>query len=121
VSLSAQRLLGSYSLLASGSRLTACSTGCVKGAVRRLAHDVRPSEQKSVLRSHQEDQAIMLDTTIKHRVLKAIEELPQDATFEDVMERLYFLYKIDKGLKQVEAGATMSHEEAMEHIKTWHA
>jgi predicted transcriptional regulator len=93
----------------------------VKGAVRRLAHDVRPSEQKSVLRSHQEDQAIMLDTTIKHRVLKAIEELPQDATFEDVMERLYFLYKIDKGLKQVEAGATMSHEEAMEHIKTWHA
>jgi predicted transcriptional regulator len=63
----------------------------------------------------------MLDTTIKSRVLKAIEELPQDATFEDVMERLYFLYKIDKGLKQVEAGETMSHEEAMEHTKTWHA
>jgi predicted transcriptional regulator len=63
----------------------------------------------------------MLDTTIKHRVLKAIEELPQDATFEDVMERLYFLYKIDKGLKQAEAGETISHEEAKERIKTWHA
>jgi predicted transcriptional regulator len=63
----------------------------------------------------------MLDTTIKHRVLKAIEELPQDATFEDVMERLYFLYKIDKGLKQVEAGETMSHEEARERTRTWHA
>jgi predicted transcriptional regulator len=63
----------------------------------------------------------MLDTTIKHRVLKAIEELPQDATFEDVMERLYFLYKIDKGLKQVEAGETLSHEEARERTKTWHA
>jgi len=62
----------------------------------------------------------MLDTTIKHRVLKAIEELPQDATFEDVMERLYFLYKIDKGLKQAEAGETISHEEAKERIKTWH-
>jgi hypothetical protein len=73
------------------------------------------------MRSRQEDQAIMLDTTIKHRVLKAIEELPQDATFEDVMERLYFLYKIDKGLKQVEARETMSHEEAMERTKTWHA
>jgi hypothetical protein len=63
----------------------------------------------------------MIDTTIKHRVLKAIEELPQDATFEDVMERLYFLYKIDKGLKQVGAGETLSHEEAMERTKTWHA
>jgi predicted transcriptional regulator len=74
-----------------------------------------------VLTDFQEDQAIMLDTTIKHRVLKAIEELPQDATFEDVMERLYFLYKIDKGLKQVEAGETISHEAAMERTKTWHA
>jgi len=73
-----------------------------------------------MLRGFQEDQATMLDTTIKHRVLKAIEELPQDATFEDVMERLYFLYKIDKGLKQAEAGETISHEEAKERIKTWH-
>ena len=63
----------------------------------------------------------MLDTTIKHKVLKAIEGLPQDVTFEDVMERLYFLYKIDRGLKQVEAGETLSHEEAMERTKTWHA
>jgi len=62
----------------------------------------------------------MVETTVKHRVLKAIEELPQDATFEDVMERLYFLYKIDKGLKQAEAGETLSHEAAQESIKTWH-
>ena len=63
----------------------------------------------------------MSDTTVKHRVLKAIEELPQDATFEEVMECLYFLYKIDKGLKQVEAGETVSHEEAIERTKLWHA
>jgi predicted transcriptional regulator len=53
-------------------------------------------------------------------VLKAIGELPHDATFEDVLERLYFLYKIDKGLQQVAAGETISHEEAMKRIKTWH-
>ena len=63
----------------------------------------------------------MTDTTIKQQVLKAVEELPEDATFEHVLERLYFLYKTDKGLKQVEAGETMSHEEAMKRIKTWHA
>ena len=63
----------------------------------------------------------MAEATVKHKVLKAIEALPPDATFEDVLERLYFLYKIDKGLKQVAAGDTMSHEEAMQRIKTWHA
>ena len=62
----------------------------------------------------------MADATIKHKILKALEELPEDTTFEDVMERLYFLYKIDKGLKQVEAGETIPHEEAIKRIKTWH-
>ncbi|HEY7494197.1 MAG TPA: hypothetical protein VIH59_24235 [Candidatus Tectomicrobia bacterium] len=40
----------------------------------------------------------MAETTVKHKVLKAIEELPHDATFEDVLERLYFLYKITGAL-----------------------
>ncbi|MFQ4144963.1 type II toxin-antitoxin system HicB family antitoxin [Chlorogloeopsis sp. ULAP02] len=30
-----------------------------------------------------------------------------------------FLYKINQGLKQVEAGNTMSHEEAKKQMKTW--
>ena len=63
----------------------------------------------------------MAEITIKYKVLKAIEALPHDATFEDVLERLYFLYKIDKGLQQVAAGETLSHAEAMKQIKTWHA
>jgi hypothetical protein len=62
----------------------------------------------------------MAETTVKHTILKAIEELPADVTFEDVMERLYFLYKVDQGLKQVAAGDTVSHDEAQRRIKTWH-
>ncbi|MBD2772990.1 hypothetical protein [Iningainema tapete] len=61
----------------------------------------------------------MADTTVKSKVIKAMEEMPQDFTFEEVMERLYFLYKIDQGLKQVEVGNTMSHEEAKKRMKTW--
>ena len=62
----------------------------------------------------------MVESTVKDKVLKALEEMPQDVTFEAIMERLYFLYKIDQGLKQVEAGDTISHEEAKKRIKTWH-
>ncbi|OCQ94681.1 hypothetical protein BCD67_04230 [Oscillatoriales cyanobacterium USR001] len=61
----------------------------------------------------------MADITIKDQVLKAIEEMPPDVTFSDVMDRLYFLYKVDQGLKQVEAGDTISHEEAKKRSETW--
>ncbi|MEH2141545.1 hypothetical protein [Nostoc sp.] len=60
------------------------------------------------------------DTTVKYQVLKAVEEMPQDVTFDEVMEHLYFLYKVDRGLKEVETGNTISHAEAKKQIKTWH-
>ncbi|MHC5935836.1 hypothetical protein [Nostoc sp.] len=56
------------------------------------------------------------DITVKYQVLKAVEQMPQDVTFEEVMERLYFLYKVDQGLKQVETGNTISHAEATKQI-----
>ena len=38
----------------------------------------------------------------KQQILKAIEELPDDANVGDALERLYLLYKIDKGIKQAD-------------------
>jgi predicted transcriptional regulator len=52
----------------------------------------------------------------KQRVMEAVQDLPDDATVEDVMERLYFLAKVDEGLRQAEAGETVSHEEAERRI-----
>lgn len=53
---------------------------------------------------------------MKERVLEAVRDLPEDATVEDVMERLYFLAKVEEGLRQAEAGETVSHEEAKRRI-----
>jgi predicted transcriptional regulator len=52
----------------------------------------------------------------KDRVLEAVRELPDDATVEDAMERLYVLAKVDEGLRQADAGETVSHEEAKRRI-----
>jgi len=52
----------------------------------------------------------------KKKVLEAIEELPSDATVEDAIERLYFLAKVQKGLRQAAAGQTMSHEDAKKRL-----
>lgn len=57
--------------------------------------------------------------TIKEQVLKAIQELPQDATFEDAMERLYLLYKVERGIQQADAGQKISQKEAKERMQKW--
>lgn len=41
---------------------------------------------------------------------QAIQDILDDATVEDAMERLYFLAKVERGLEQSEC-ETISHEE----------
>jgi predicted transcriptional regulator len=54
----------------------------------------------------------MGSTGLKQKMVEAVEHLPDDATVEDAMERLYFLAKVERGLEQSEAGDTVPHEDA---------
>lgn len=58
----------------------------------------------------------MATSNIKQRALEAIQQLPPDATFEDVIERLYFLAKVERGLAQVDAGQTITHDAARKRL-----
>lgn len=53
---------------------------------------------------------------MKDRVMDAVRQLPDDATVEEAMEHLYLLAKIDRGLKEEEQGAVVSHEEVRERF-----
>ena len=55
----------------------------------------------------------------KQQILKAIEGLPDDASFEDALERLYLLYKIEKGLRQADRGELISQDEARQRMARW--
>lgn len=57
--------------------------------------------------------------TTKQKVLNAVQSLPENASYEDVMERLLFLAKIEKGLKQADAGQTVSHSVVRQKMKRW--
>jgi predicted transcriptional regulator len=57
--------------------------------------------------------------TKKELMMKAIEELPEDAEFDDAIDRLLYLAGIERGLADVEAGRVISHKELLEQIKTW--
>ena len=58
----------------------------------------------------------MPEPKVKERLLEAVRGLPEDATVEDAMERLYFLAKVEEGERQADAGQTMSHEEARKRV-----
>lgn len=57
--------------------------------------------------------------TTKQKVIKAVQSLPEDASYEDAMERLLFLAKIEKGLKQADAGQTISHDKVKQKMGRW--
>jgi len=57
--------------------------------------------------------------TTKQKVLRAVRSLPENAPFEDAMGRLLFLAKIERGLKQADAGQTISHEKVRKKMRKW--
>jgi len=57
--------------------------------------------------------------TTKEQMLQAIRELPDEATVEDAMERLYLLYKVERGIAQADAGQKVPQEEARARMARW--
>jgi len=58
--------------------------------------------------------------TAKEKVLKAVQDLPDSASIEDAMERLLFLAKVEKGLRQADSDRTLSHEQVKERMTRRH-
>ncbi len=52
-----------------------------------------------------------MSLTAKQLLREAVERLPDDATLEDAMGRLYFLSKVARGLEAADRGDVVPHEE----------
>jgi predicted transcriptional regulator len=57
--------------------------------------------------------------TTKDKVIQTVQNLPDDASIEDAMERLLFLVKIERGLQQADAGQTISQGQVKERMSKW--
>ena len=58
----------------------------------------------------------MAEQSQRARIVQAIEALPPDATFEDAIERLVFLAKIEAGLAELDAGQGMPLDEVKRRL-----
>lgn len=54
----------------------------------------------------------------KERILRAVANLPDDATIEDAIDSLVLLAKIDCGVRQLDAGEGVSHKAARSRFLT---
>ncbi|MCB0489436.1 MAG: hypothetical protein R2820_04025 [Cyclobacteriaceae bacterium] len=55
----------------------------------------------------------------KEKAIETIRELPAEFDLDELIEKLIFVDKVDKGLKQIEDGKIVDHNEVKEIVKKW--
>ena len=57
--------------------------------------------------------------TARERILGALQDLPDDATWADAEERLRFLASVEQAEQEIARGEGIPHEEAKKRINEW--
>ena len=57
--------------------------------------------------------------TTKEIAIKSIQELPEEATWDDIQERINFVAGVRKGLHELDEGRGISHERIREEFREW--
>jgi len=57
--------------------------------------------------------------TIKEIAVETIRQLPEDATWEDIQERINFVAGVRKGLRELDEGKGIPHHKVKEEFAEW--
>ena len=60
-----------------------------------------------------------LNMSTKEMALKTIAELPEDVSWEDIKERIFFIAAVEKGLHELDSGEGIPHEDIVREAKEW--
>ena len=55
----------------------------------------------------------------KTQLLESIQDMPEEFSVDELMERLLVLQKIEEGQQQIEAGQFYTEEEAKKKLDKW--
>jgi predicted transcriptional regulator len=78
---------------------------------RALAYEMRVNTADSV--------RIIAMETAKEQVQQILEQLPGDASLEDIQYHIYVRQKIEQGVTDAEAGRIVSHAEVQQQLAKW--
>jgi hypothetical protein len=57
--------------------------------------------------------------TTKEIAIRGIQELPEEATWEDIQERINFVAGVQKTLRELDEGKGIPHEQVREEFREW--
>ena len=56
----------------------------------------------------------------KQKVLEAVNAQPNEVNLDELFEKLIFMEKVEQGLKEIEEGKTIPHQDVVDHFnKKW--
>ena len=55
----------------------------------------------------------------KEKIHKAVDDMPDEFSVEDLLEKIIFLHKVERGLEQSDNGEVVSTEEARKKFSKW--
>jgi predicted transcriptional regulator len=58
-------------------------------------------------------------STAKEEVRKMLDQLPDEASFEDIQYHIYVREKIERGLKDIQEGRVLSQEDVEKRMSKW--
>jgi predicted transcriptional regulator len=58
-------------------------------------------------------------TNAKQAALTLIQKMPENASLEEVMYELYFRQRVERGIRELEQGKTVSHAAVKRSLAKW--
>ena len=55
----------------------------------------------------------------RDKAIQTINELPPEFDLEELIEKLIFIERVEKGIKEADEGKTIPHDQLKEEIKKW--
>jgi predicted transcriptional regulator len=59
--------------------------------------------------------------TAKEEMSRIIEAQPEDSSYEEILRELAFSRMVERGLKDADAGNTITNEEMLQRLRSWHS
>lgn len=56
---------------------------------------------------------------VKQQVIQMIQSLSEEVTVDDIMAELYFKLQVDAGLRELDEGKGVPHEEVEKRMSKW--
>lgn len=58
-------------------------------------------------------------STAKNQIKKMLDEIPDDASLEDIQYHIYVQEKVERGLKDIEQGKTVPQQAIEQRMARW--